>query len=63
VIFHLQSKNIIRNVRYIHREFIIADRWTEAHSSWKTPSELNDVKGLKSHAQVLLDKPESPVNL
>jgi hypothetical protein len=42
-------------VKYIHRDLIIADQWTEPHSPWQNPAELNVVKYLKSHAQVLLD--------
>jgi hypothetical protein len=37
----------------IHRYLIIADQWTEPHSPWQNPAELNGVKYLKSHAQVL----------
>jgi hypothetical protein len=45
-----------QRVEHIHRDLIIADQWTELHSPWQNPSELNDVKYLKSHAQVLLDR-------
>jgi hypothetical protein len=44
-----------QRVKDIHRDFIIAYQWTEPHSPWKTPAELNGVKYLKPHAQVLLD--------
>jgi hypothetical protein len=42
----------------IHRDLVIADQWTEPHSPWQNPAELNGiyVKYLKSHAQVLLDR-------
>jgi hypothetical protein len=40
----------------IHRDLIIADQWTEPHSPWQNPVELNGVKYLKSHAQILLDR-------
>jgi hypothetical protein len=50
-------------VKDIHRDLIIADQWTEPHSPWQNPAELNDVKYLKSHAQVLLDKTGAPDNL
>jgi hypothetical protein len=43
-------------VKDIHRDLIIADQWTEPHSPWQSPAELNGVKNLKSHAQVLLDR-------
>jgi hypothetical protein len=33
----------------------LADQWTELHSPWQNPAELNGVKYLKPHAQVLLD--------
>jgi hypothetical protein len=42
-------------VRQIHRDVVIADQWTEPHSPWQNPAELNGVKYLKSHAQVLLN--------
>jgi hypothetical protein len=47
----------------IHRDLIIADPWTEPHSPWQNPAELNGVEYLKSHAQVLLDRAGSPDNL
>jgi hypothetical protein len=43
-------------VRQIHRDLVIADQWTEPHSPWQNPAELNGVKYLKSHAPVLLDR-------
>jgi hypothetical protein len=42
-----------QRVKYIHRDLIIADQWTEPHSPWQSHAELNGVKYLKSHAQVL----------
>jgi hypothetical protein len=45
-----------QRVQEIHRDFIIADQWTEPHSPWQNPAELNGVKYLKSHAQVLLGR-------
>jgi hypothetical protein len=50
-------------VKDIHRDFIIDDQWTEPHSLWQNSSELNGVKYLKSHAQVLLDRIGAPDNL
>jgi hypothetical protein len=50
-------------VKDIHRDLIIADQWTEPHSPWKIPAELNGVKYLKSHAQVLLDRTGASDNL
>jgi hypothetical protein len=54
---------MIQRVKDIHRDLIIADQWTEPHSPWQNPAELNGVKYLKSHAQVLLDRTGVPDNL
>jgi hypothetical protein len=53
----------IKCVKDIHRDLIIADKWTETHSPWPKAAKLNDVKYLKSHAQVLLDWIGAPNNL
>jgi hypothetical protein len=45
-------------VKGIHRDLTIADQWTEPHSP--CPAELNGVKYLKSHAQVLLNRTGAP---
>jgi hypothetical protein len=52
-----------QRVKDIHRDSIIADQWTEPHSPWQNPAELNGVKYLKSHAQILLDRTDAPANL
>jgi hypothetical protein len=52
-----------QRVQDIHRDLIIADQWTEPHSPWQKTAELNGVKYLKSHAQVLLDRIGAPDNL
>jgi hypothetical protein len=52
-----------QSVKDIHRDLITADQWTEPHSPWQNPAELNGVKYLKSHAQVLLDRTGAPDNL
>jgi hypothetical protein len=39
-----------QRVKDIHRDLIISDQWTEPHSPWQNPAELNGVKYLKSHA-------------
>jgi hypothetical protein len=52
-----------QRVKDIHRDLIIADKLTEPHSPWQNPAELNGVKYLKSHAQVLLDRTEASDNL
>jgi hypothetical protein len=57
------KSKMIQRVKDIHRDLIIADQWTEPHSPWQKPAELNGVKYLKSHAQVLLDRTETPDNL
>jgi hypothetical protein len=51
-----------QRVRQIHCDLVIADQWTEPHSPWQNPAELNGscVKYLKSHAQVLLDRAGAP---
>jgi hypothetical protein len=49
-----------QRVRQIHRDLVISDQWTEPHSPWQNPAELNGVKYLKSHAQVLLDRTGAP---
>jgi hypothetical protein len=49
-----------QRVKDIHRDLIIADQWTEPHSPWHNPAELNGVKYLKSNAQVLLDRTGTP---
>jgi hypothetical protein len=53
----------VKDIHRIHRNVIIADQWTEPHSSWQNPAELNGLKYLKSHAQVLLDRTGVPDNL
>jgi hypothetical protein len=54
---------MIQRVKDIHRDLIIAHQWTELHSPWQNPTELNGVKYLKSHAQGLMDRIGSPNNL
>jgi hypothetical protein len=49
-----------QHVKNIHRDFIISDQWTEPHSPWQNPAELNGLKYLKSHAQALLDRTVAP---
>jgi hypothetical protein len=52
-----------QHVKDIHRDLIIADQLTELHSPWQNPAEMNGVKNLKSHTQVLLDRTGAPDNL
>jgi hypothetical protein len=42
-----------QRLKDINRDLIIVDQWTESHSPWQNAAELNGVKYLKSHAQVL----------
>jgi hypothetical protein len=42
-----------QRVKDIHRDLIIVHPWTEPHIPWQNPAELNGVKYLKSHAQIL----------
>jgi hypothetical protein len=50
-------------LKEIHRDLIIAHQWTEPHSPWQSPAELNGVKYFESHTQVLLDRTSAPDNL
>jgi hypothetical protein len=52
-----------QRVKDIYRDLIIADQWTEPHSPWQNPAELNGVKYLKSHAQVMLDRRGATENI
>jgi hypothetical protein len=52
-----------QRLKDIHIDLFIADQWTEPHSPWQKPAELNGFKYLKSHAQVLLDRTGAPENL
>jgi hypothetical protein len=64
VVYHLHSKSeMSHRVRQIHRDLVIADQWTEPHSPWQNPAELNGAKYLKSHAQVLLNRTGAPDTL
>jgi hypothetical protein len=38
------KSEMIQRVKDIHRDLIIPDQWTELHSPWKNPAELNGVK-------------------
>jgi hypothetical protein len=62
-VIYLHSKSeMSQRVEDIHRDLIITEQWTEPHSPWQNPAELNGVKFLKSHAQVLLDRIGAPDN-
>jgi hypothetical protein len=49
-----------QHVRQINRDLVIVDQWTEMHSQWQNPVELNGVKYLKAHSQVLLHRSGAP---
>jgi hypothetical protein len=49
-----------QRVKDIHRGLIIADQWTELHSHWQKPAELNCAKYLSSDSQVLLGTTGAP---
>jgi hypothetical protein len=51
-----------QRVKDIHIDLIITDQWKEHHSPWQNPAELNGLKYLKSHTQVLLDRTGAPDN-
>jgi hypothetical protein len=57
---HNAKSEMSQRVKDIHRDLIIADQWTDPHSPLQKPAELNGVKYLKSHAQVLLDRTDVP---
>jgi hypothetical protein len=54
------KSGMIQPVKQIHQDLVIAAQWTKPHSPWQNPAELNGVRYLKSHAQVLLDRTGTP---
>jgi hypothetical protein len=40
----IAKSEMSQRVKDIHRDFIIADQWTEPHFLWGNPAELNGVK-------------------
>jgi hypothetical protein len=60
ILSEIQRNNVksemSQRVKDVHSDLIIADQWTEPHSPWQNPAELNGVNYLKSHAQILLDR-------
>jgi hypothetical protein len=54
------KSEMIQRACQIHRDKVIVDQWTEPHSPWQNSAELNGVKYLKSHAQVLLNRTGAP---
>jgi hypothetical protein len=57
------KSEMIQLGKEIDRDLIVADQWTEPHSPWRKPAELNGVKFLNSHAQSMLDSTGAPDNL
>jgi hypothetical protein len=57
------KSELSQGIKDIHKDLIIVDQWTEPHSPWHNPAELNGVKYLKSHGQVLLDRTGLPDKL
>eukprot|EP00978_Attheya_sp_CCMP212_P040574 scaffold222728_cov27-Attheya_sp.AAC.1 len=47
-------------VKNINRKYIIADQFSEPHNQQQNPGELNAIKWLKQHAQVLMDRVNAP---
>jgi hypothetical protein len=52
-----------QRIKDIHTDLIIADRWKRNQIPLQNPAELNGVKFLKSHAQVLFNRAGIPGNL
>ena len=44
----------------LHRDFVIADEYTEPHSPWQNPAEGGGVRFLKAHAEVLMNRSGCP---
>ena len=44
----------------LHRDFVVADEYTEPHSPWQNPAEGGGVRFLKSHAEVLMNRSGCP---
>eukprot|EP00978_Attheya_sp_CCMP212_P003903 scaffold8338_cov47-Attheya_sp.AAC.1 len=49
-----------KEVKNINRKYIIADQFSEPHHQQQNPVELNAIKWLKQHAQVLMDRVNAP---
>eukprot|EP00978_Attheya_sp_CCMP212_P024566 scaffold77435_cov62-Attheya_sp.AAC.1 len=47
-------------VKNINRKYIIAAQFSEPHNQQQNPVELNAIKWLKQHAQVLMDRVNAP---
>jgi hypothetical protein len=49
-----------QSVQKMYRNLVIADQWTDPHIPWQNPAEINGVRYLKSHGQILLDRTGAP---
>ena len=49
-------------VQNLHRELVIDDEYTEPHHPQQNPAEVGGVKYLKEHAEVLMNRTNSPEN-
>ena len=49
-------------VQNLHRDLIIDDEYTEPHHPQQNPAEVGGVKYLKEHAEVLMNRTNSPEN-
>eukprot|EP00978_Attheya_sp_CCMP212_P048287 scaffold497979_cov126-Attheya_sp.AAC.1 len=47
-------------VKNINRKYCIADQFSEPKNQQQNPVELNAIKWLKHHAQVLMDRVNAP---
>ena len=66
-IFHTLKKDNAKSeksnkIKTIHRDLVIKNEFTELHQPQQNFAELNVVKYLKTHAQLLIDKTSAPNN-
>ena len=47
-------------VQKLHRDYVVADEFTEPHSPWQNPAEGGGVRFLKAHAEVLMNRSGAP---
>ena len=47
----------------LHRKYLIKDEYSEAENQQQNPVELNAIKWLKKHVQLLLDRTNAPSKL
>jgi hypothetical protein len=61
-IFTILKYLMSQRVKQIDQDLIIEVQWTEPHSPWQNPAELNGIKYLKSHAEVLVKQNPAELN-